>query len=327
MQLFRLRDLFFGAALPAALALCTIQPGMAQGTARASTWMTLGTMAGGIPNGKRSQPANLLLSGDQTILVDAGDGAAEQLAKIGVPLTQIHTIFISHLHYDHVGGVLAILGLRYQINSPGVVKIYGPSGTKRFVDGLLQAMQPESESGNGIPGPPGRPPSDGVAVIEITDGSKVTVGNVAVTAATNTHYSYPPGSPEFSKYQSLSYRFDMPDRSIVFTGDTGPSPNVERLARGADLLVSEVVDPEAALATVTKLIPNLPAAALAGMRQHMMEQHLTPEQVAQLARSANVKKLILTHLGLREDGADQARAIISATYKGPVIVANDLDSF
>jgi hypothetical protein len=71
--------------------------------------------------------------------------------------------------------------------------------------------------------------------------------------------SFKPGSAEARKFQSLSYRFDMTDRSIVFTGDTGPSSDVERLARGADLLISEIGEPEAAAAEVKALRPDLPA--------------------------------------------------------------------
>ena len=56
-----------------------------------------------------------------------------------------------------------------------------------------------------------------------------------MTAASNSHYTFSPGSAEVAKFVSLSFRFDAPDRSIVYTGDTGPSENVERLARNADL--------------------------------------------------------------------------------------------
>ena len=77
-------------------------------------WVTLGTHGGPVPSAQRSQPANLLLEGDRAILVDAGDGAAGQLAKVGVPLPRLSAVFISHLHFDHTGGLPAIIGLRFQ---------------------------------------------------------------------------------------------------------------------------------------------------------------------------------------------------------------------
>jgi ribonuclease BN (tRNA processing enzyme) len=299
----------------------------AQSAGTPSEWITLGTMGGAIPSPNRSQPADLLVSGDQAILIDAGDGAAEQLAKAGVALARIHTIFISHLHFDHMGGLFAVLGLRFQISSPGTVTIYGPPGTKRMVDGLIAAMQPFAEVGAGIPGQIPRQPEQGIAVVEITGGQSVMVGSVKVTATTNTHYSFPVGSPEAARFQSLSLRFDLPDRSIVYTGDTGPSTNVERLARGADLLVSEVVDIDAAVASMKLVNPTLPPAALAMFRQHLTEQHLTPDQVAALAHDAGVKKVVLVHNDLSADGARAAEAVIARTYSGPVVAAHDLDRF
>ena len=53
---------------------------------------------------------------------------------------------------------------------------------------------------------------------------------------------FAPGSAEDRNYKSLSFRFDLPGRSIVYTGDTGPSAAVETLAKGADLLVSNFVE-------------------------------------------------------------------------------------
>lgn len=56
-------------------------------------WMTLGTMGGPIANAQRSQPANVLLTASGAVLVDVGDGAAEQLAKAGVPLPRVRISF------------------------------------------------------------------------------------------------------------------------------------------------------------------------------------------------------------------------------------------
>src|SRR5690606_6708640 len=62
---------------------------------------------------------------------------------------------------------------------------------------------------------------------------------VTITAVENTHY--PERATAAMPHRSLAYRFDTQDRSIVFSGDTAYSTNVVRLARGADILVSEVI--------------------------------------------------------------------------------------
>jgi ribonuclease BN (tRNA processing enzyme) len=293
----------------------------------AVTFTTLGTMAGPIASPTRSQPANLLSWGNQAILIDAGDGTAEQLAKAHVPLGTIHTIFISHLHFDHTGGLFALLGMRYQVLTPGDLTIYGPPGTQRLVDGLLAAMQPAAEVGAGVPGAVRRPPEAGVHVIEIADGAHVTIADATVTVARNSHYSWPEGSPEAARYQSLSFRFDLPGRSIAYTGDTGPSTNVERLAHNVDLLVSEVIEPDAVLQEFLRARPDLPAFVVPIIRQHFNEQHLNPEAAGRLARAAGARRLVLTHVAIAGRDPEQVRAAVAAAYGGPVVIAGDLDHF
>jgi ribonuclease BN (tRNA processing enzyme) len=292
-----------------------------------STWITLGTSGGAIPNANRSQPAHLLVSGNQDILVDCGDGAAEQLAKAGYVPARIRTIFISHLHFDHIGGLFGLLGLRFQVNSPGVVTIYGPPGTKATVDGLMAASEPMADVGAGNPGQVRREPRDSVNVVEITDGQSVSINGIKVTAAANSHYSFASGSAEAARFQSLAYRFDLPDRSIVYTGDTGPSPAVERLAKDADLLVTEIAGVDGAIAAMKRANPTISAAQLDTFRRHLLEQHLAPDQVGLLASQADVKKVVLVHNDLSAAEVAEAIIAIRQTYRGQVVESQDLDHF
>lgn len=298
-------------------------PAGAEGPAN-PVFVTLGTMAGPISNPQRSQPANLLLWGDQAILIDAGDGAAEQLARAGVELAEIDAIFISHHHFDHTGGLFALLGMRYQTRVASPLAIYGPPGTARLVAGLVAAMAPAVEVGAGYPGA-ARPSADaGLTVVEMRDGDHIALGGIAVTAARNSHYSYAEGSAEAAQYQSLSFRFDAPGRAIVYTGDTGPSPAVERLAHNADLLVSEVIDVEGATADLLRARPDLPPMALVMIERHFREQHLTAGQAGQLARAAGVHQLVLTHVAIGGRDPEQVRAAAAAAFGGSVTVAVDL---
>jgi ribonuclease BN (tRNA processing enzyme) len=164
-------------------------------------------------------------------------------------------------------------------------------------------------------------------VEEIAGGGTVVLGEVRVSAVRNSHYSFPPGSAEAERYQSLSFRFDLPDRSIVYTGDTGPSPAVERLARAADLLVSEVIDTDAALAEVQRNVPNLPAATLPILKQHFLEQHLDAEAAGRLARAAGARRLVLTHISIGDRPTELTRAAAAKAFGGPVQMANDLDRY
>jgi ribonuclease BN (tRNA processing enzyme) len=127
----------------------------------------------------------------------------------------------------------------YDANRTSLVDIYGPPGTLASVQALLNYLAVNSEIRI----------SDGTKVIpagKLFSGHDTGAGtifqdaNLKVTAVENTHFHFQPGSPGYGKCKSYAYRFDAPDRSVVFTGDTGPSDAVATLAKGADLLVSEV---------------------------------------------------------------------------------------
>ena len=301
-----------------------------EAAATGATWITLGTRAGPVASSTRSQPANLLVFGGKRFLVDVGDGTAGQLAKVGLQTAMLDGVFISHLHFDHTAGLAGILGLRFQTNAQAPLRIFGPPGTKDLVEGLLASMLPGATAGYGVADTPFQDPKLGVAVTEIRDGDTIDVHGAAVTARSNTHYSFASNSDLAKRFESLSYRFDLPGRSIVYTGDTGPSAAVEELARGADLLVAEMMDVENVIALVRRNNPRMPAQAAAGMESHLREHHLLPKDVGELASRAGVKAVVITHFAGSEpeDPAhfEYLRAI-SANYRGPVVVANDLEAF
>jgi hypothetical protein len=106
-------------------------------------------------------------------------------------------------------------------------------------------------------------------------------------------------------YPAFAYRFDTPDGSVVFSGDTGPnttdnrdrpegdpalaSGNLQALADGADILVHEVID----TAWVNVKFPN---ANMAALKVHMLNAHTQIERVGQVAAYCNVKTLVINHI-------------------------------
>lgn len=296
-------------------------------------FVTLGTGGGPIIRLRRSQPANALVIGDSVYLFDTGDGVQRQMRAAGLSLANVRAIFISHHHLDHNAGLGPMLAARWLFNSYRPLPVIGPPGTQAMIAGLADAHRPVALAPITIGGPP-KPAI--AATVEARDLAaemdQPTLvyedGSVRILAVTNAHYHYPPGeAAQFSR--SYSYRIEAGGRSIVYTGDTGWSDNVVRLAQGADLLVSEVID-MAAMETVLRRAPDLPAAALAPMLAHMMQDHLTPDQVGRLAAAAHVGRVVLTHLAPGNDAEPDTRGYvtgISAHYRGPVTVANDLDQF
>ncbi|KLE35926.1 MBL fold metallo-hydrolase [Aurantiacibacter luteus] len=308
-------------------------PALAQDAGEAAAtvqWVTLGTRGGPVASDTRSQPANLLVVDGMNYLVDAGDGTAGQLAKAGLPTAAIAAVFISHLHFDHTAGLAGLLGLRWQTNAPRPLVVYGPPGTEDMVEGLVASMVPGTTAGYGVPGATERNPADEVRVVELRDGESVAVGAMRVTVRNNTHYSFAAESGLADRFESLSFRFDTPTRSIVYTGDTGPSPAVEDLARGADLLVAEMMDVEFTVAAVRRNSPNLPPHIASEMESHLRGHHLVPADVGAMASRAGVGALVVTHfVGLEpgEDGHLAYLRTIAESYDGPAVIAGDLERF
>jgi len=295
----------------------------------APKFVTLGTNGGPLSSAERSEPANAIVIGRDVYMVDVGDGACEQLAKAGLQVAQVQAVFISHLHFDHIGGLSGLIGLRNQLGVPGVLTIYGPPGTQALVAALAAATEPSAHAGYGFQDKPFADPVSSVKVVEMVDGTRVQAGPMRVTSRQNTHYSFAPGSDLDKRYKSLSFRFDAPGRSIVYTGDTGPSTAVEELAAGADLLVSEMID-------LDRILTPAQRSRMAGnatgqdMPRHLKEHHITAEQVGIIAAHAKVHSLVITHLvatGATAAELMSYHARIGRYYSGPMMVASDLDVF
>jgi ribonuclease BN (tRNA processing enzyme) len=294
--------------------------------------ITLGTRAGPTPTVGRAQSSNLLIVNGAQYVIDAGDGVARRLTRLGTNFRAIDTIFITHPHSDHISGLGALMSAIYDGNRTSPVSIYGPPGTEASVRGLLEFLTVNSD-------------------IRISDGTKVVPAsrifsardtgagmifqdtNVKVTSVENTHFHFPPGSPGYGKYKSYAYRFDTPDRSVVFTGDTGPSDAVTMLAKGADVLVSELTDtPEAFKEQQIKVgrWQVMTPEQQASMLRHVAEEHLLPEEIGKMAAHAGVKSVVLTHLpanGNPKEDYKRLAADVKKEFSGPVLVANDLMEF
>jgi len=181
-----------------------------------------------------------------------------------------------------------------------------------------------------MPGKPWGPPADAITVVELDDGEKINVDGMTVTAVKNSHYDFPSGSIEDRNYKSFAYRFDLPFRSIVYTGDTGPSLAVEQLSKGADILVSEMIDMPGTMANIARNSPNMPAAAKQNLERHLSTHHLTPDEVGKLAKVAGVKSLVITHFAAGTPDPERTKQYIKqirAHFPGAVTLANDLDRF
>lgn len=296
----------------------------ATGTAPAQTnVITLGTQGGPLPRAERSQPANALVVRDRVYLIDAGNGVARQLVAAGIDYRRANRIFITHNHDDHNADWGTLMGLQWATGGREETHVYGPAGTESMLKGFLQFFAPNARirmtDSKGL-----SPPETVFIAHDITGNGLVYRDDlVTVTAQENCHFS--PAVGRTGQDKSYALRFQTPDKVIVFSGDTGRCPVLNEFARGADLLVHEVIDLRL---TETALKESLPAPVAQGLMRHMTDEHTTAEDVGRLAAAAGVKQVILTHVipGGKEPDSVYLDAL-RKHFNGPATVARDLMVF
>lgn len=284
----------------------------------------LGTKGGPAADPERSEPASLLVVGDRTYLIDAGAGVAHQIARAGFSPPDIHTMFLTHLHIDHSAGLEPLIALDW-IGAAGSGKttvpfdIYGPPATDHLITASLDFLTVSERIFRAEI--PAFPPSEGMFRAHIIDhnGEFYSDAHVRVTAVENTHFGAVSAGRDGKRDMSFSYRFDTPSGSVVFTGDTGPSPAVTRLAKGADVLVSEVCVPCGG-------VSQAGSPVLREVAKHMGEGHLTPEEVGKMAAAAGVDRVVLSHIVAQSTPEMDARMKEGVTkyFKGSVAIGKDL---
>ena len=315
--------------MAAALAASSAQA--AQSAPKGAQFVTLGTGGGPVIRVKRSEPANAVVVNGSVYLFDVGDGVQRQLAAAGLPLASVRAVFISHHHMDHNAGLGPLIMSRWLFDPSPAMPVIGPPGTRAMTAGIAAANRATVNAPVSL-GPLPPPveatvsPTDLPPVLD-TPTEIYRDANIRVLAISVAHFHLPPGMALDPEPRSYAFRIEAAGRVFVYSGDTGPSENLERLAKGADILVSEVIDLAAAAASVRK---TLPPSAVAPLLAHMRLDHLTPEDIGGLAARAGVREVVLTHLspGLdsETDVAGYTRGI-RPTFKGKIVVARDLARF
>jgi ribonuclease BN (tRNA processing enzyme) len=294
--------------------------------------ITLGTMGGPQSRTHRAQSSNLLIVNGALYVVDAGDGVARRLAEAGINVRDIGTIFITHHHDDHTAGLGTLMSVAWDQNRNTPINAYGPPGTEALVKAAVQYFTLSSEiriadGGHTVP----------IARVffghDVGTGVVYQDGNIKVTAVENTHFEFHKGGPDAGKFKSYSYRFETPDRVIMFTGDTGPDDAVTELAKGADLLVAEVNsldDRKQALIDAGRWQAMSEKERL-GIMAQATQRHLSPDAVGMMAARANVKTVVLTHLMYRPppntDNYTPWADEVKKYFSGQVLIAKDLSEF
>ena len=284
----------------------------AQGTAvtRRTRVIILASGGGPRPRKDRGSTAHAVIVDGVLYVVDCGNGVARQLVQAGVPLPSLRHVFVTHHHSDHNADYGNLLWLAWASGLRTRVDAWGPPPLEKMTRLFFEMNAYDIDTRIADEGRPPLVPL--IHVHELTQGGQVMQDErVKVTAALVDH---PPVVP------ALAFRFDGPERSVVFSGDTNKSDNLVRLATGADVLIHETLWVPA----VDRLVARNPHAAT--LKKHIIDSHTAVEDVGRVAAAAGVKTLVLSHLVPADDPTIDDQMWIGAArpyFKGDIVVAHD----
>ncbi|WP_165996558.1 ribonuclease Z [Bacillus sp. Cs-700] len=286
----------------------------------------LGTGAG-VPSTKRNVSSTALrLDSGEVWLFDCGEATQHQILSSTITLSRLTKIFITHLHGDHIFGLPGLLGSRSFQGGESELKIYGPKGVAHFIDTAVKI------SGTHLRYP--------LQIVEIEDDFQVQEHGFTIKVALLEHgidsFAYrveeadKTGALNVEKLKSLgvqpgpiyqklkngdSITLDngkvvhagevvgpqIKGRHLVYCGDSRFNEKTIDFALNADLLIHEATF----------------SAQMASLAYEYY--HSTTEEAARIAKTANVKKLLLNHISSRYQETDmvglirEARAVFANT--------------
>jgi len=250
----------------------------------------------------RFGPSILVEAGGKKLVFDCGRGAAQRIEQIKIPFTEIDALFLTHLHSDHVVGLPDLWLTGWARGRKVPFQVWGPAGTRDMMSHLEEAFQFDIR----IRQEDDKLPPQGVAVIakDIEQGVVYDTGGIKVTAFAVDHGLVKP---------ALGYRIDFAGHSVVLSGDTRFSENLIHFSQGTDVLIHEVIDPEAFRARN----PSVSAERYGAIVGH----HTTAEQAGTIFSRVKPKLAVYSHI-VPGDAPDLVLHT-RKTYSGPLEVGED----
>jgi ribonuclease Z len=276
----------------------------------------------------RAQTALLISVDDREhIMLDCGDGAVRRLVQAGVSPSEVGTLLLTHLHFDHTADLATFAIAGWMLNRKGAFRLLGPPGTRRMVGHLLEggAYEVDIRARAAYRLRQSNMEALRPEITEIAPGVIHDDGRLRITAGLVDHI------PE-EICQCYGFRIEVDGRVIAFSGDTIPTATMRDLARDADVLVHDCTFPEAFLEHRRKSGVGTSA-------------HTSPLELGRIAAEAGVKLLVPSHFGHFDTtspvllrcaaahlppelaGPHQIDAMvrdIRQHYAGPVLPARDL---
>lgn len=251
---------------------------------------------------------------------DAGPGVLQRIfearERMNLGIRELGPVFITHLHSDHTLGLPDLLfypdlgmqtGPVQHGRETASLKVVGPPGLKVMMQHVASAWAEDRHIRAQSPMPADNAVAsrvNGAVIDEASAGVVYADSNVTVTAFDVAHGGWT---------HAFGYRIQTPDRVIVISGDTRPTEAIVSACSGCDLLMHSVHGGEG-------IFTGREAA-------YFQSFHTSAVQLGELAQRAKPKVLVLYHQAFAGRRPADLIAQVTASFKGPVISARDLDVY
>ncbi|MEZ5502984.1 MAG: MBL fold metallo-hydrolase [Halioglobus sp.] len=256
--------------------------------------MALCGAGGPLPDPKRSGACVVVIAGQHEFVVDAGTNGLRNLLRMRYPVGRIEAVLLTHFHSDHIDGLGEMATIRWvNGNNTSPLPVIGPEGVQEVVAGFDMAYAQDAVYRNAHHGDKVAPPTGAGMVARPfplpAPGQLATVfdqDGVRIQALAVNHDPVKP---------AVGYLFTYKDRTLLLSGDTAKSANLEHFARGVDLLVHEGLARNL-VGLMHDTAARVGAESLAKITLDIQGYHATPVEAAEIARDAGVGHLLYYHI-------------------------------
>lgn len=232
-----------------------------------------------------NHPNTSIFIEDLGLLLDCGFLSVQSLWKSGLQ-GKVSAVFLSHFHADHAFGIPPLLMRCIEEKRREPLKIIGAKGIEKHVRALAELAYPGYIDKLGF----------SLSFVEIESDSEIELEKAALTFAKASHIE-----------SSYAVRIDCGSKSVVYSGDSGYSEDIVKLAKDADLLIHEAYTSEK-------------------MREEKKWKHHSSFFSAGICASkSGCKRLAIVHVLRSSRDKKLMEKEVKEAYNGPVIIPDDLD--
>ena len=234
----------------------------------------------------------IVVDGD-FFLIDVGPGTYRNAEILGLPVSNLSKIFITHFHSDHIGDLGEANIMSWANGRQEPLYIYGANGIDKVVDGFNMAYDFDKGYRLAHHGENTLQPDAGnLKNKEISFQQKNALNKVFETENLKIYAFLVDHSPI---EPALGFRIEYKSKIIAITGDTMKTGNLPKFCRNADILFADAISYDL-LNRIKQVSLNKGQDLIGKILTDIQSYHMNPLDAARLANEANVRKLVYVHI-------------------------------